>query len=187
MQAKRNSAQQKQKNIHMLLSFLTAVKKKEFAGEYRLLTPSPKVATYDLQPEMSVYPLTEALVKRMQKADIDMVILNFANPDMVGHTGDLNAAIKACEAVDTCLGKVWNMVQQLSGVLVVTADHGNCDIMYDSKKNQPHTAHTLNPVHFIVCGAGDITLSDGVLGDIAPYYVAINGYAKTHRNDREIF
>ena len=149
-----------------------------FAGEYRLLTPSPKVATYDLQPEMSVYPLTESLVKRMQKGDIDMVILNFANPDMVGHTGDLNAAIKACEAVDTCLGKVWNMVQQLSGVLVVTADHGNCDIMYDTKKNQPHTAHTLNPVHFIVCGAGDITLSDGVLGDIAPTMLQLMGMQK---------
>ncbi len=148
--------------------FFNGGKESKFAGEYRLLTPSPKVATYDLQPEMSAYALTDTLIARMQKGDIDMVILNYANPDMVGHTGNLKSAIKACEAVDTCLGKVWNMVQHLGGVLVLSADHGNCDIMYDIAKNEPHTAHTLNPVHFIVCGAGNISLKNGVLGDIAP-------------------
>ena len=139
-----------------------------FKGEERLLSPSPKVATYDMQPEMSAYDVTENLINRLEHGDVDMVILNFANPDMVGHTGCLKSAILACEAVDTCLGKVFDAVQKLNGTLLVTADHGNCDIMYDVEKDEPHTAHTMNPVNFIVCGAGDISLQSGVLGDIAP-------------------
>lgn len=148
--------------------FLNGGTEDAFVGEERLLTPSPKVATYDLQPEMSIYPLTDTLINRMARQDIDLVVLNFANPDMVGHTGDLDATVQACEAVDTCLGTIWNMIQDQQGVLIVTADHGNCDIMFDHNKGEPHTAHTLNPVPFIVCGAGNITLKNGVLGDIAP-------------------
>ncbi len=158
--------------------FFNGGRESPFVGEHRLLTPSPKVATYDLQPQMSAYPLTETLINRLQQGDIDMVIVNYANPDMVGHTGNLQAAIQACEAVDTCVGKLWQTVQELGGCLVVTADHGNCDIMYDTDKNQPHTAHTLNPVHFIICGAGDIKVNDGVLGDIAPTILQLMGIAQ---------
>ena len=155
--------------------FFNGGREEPYTGEERLLSGSPKVATYDLQPEMSAFDVTQNLVRRMDKGDIDMVVLNFANPDMVGHTGDLDATIKACEAVDTCLKKIYDSVQKLGGVLLVTADHGNCDIMYDTIKGEPHTAHTLNPVDFIVCGAGNVQLQNGVLGDIAPTILHLLG------------
>ncbi|MGB1360611.1 MAG: 2,3-bisphosphoglycerate-independent phosphoglycerate mutase [Alphaproteobacteria bacterium] len=158
--------------------FLNGGEETEFQGEERLLSNSPKVATYDLKPEMSAYDVAENLVNRLSLGDIDMVVLNFANPDMVGHTGILDAAVKACEAVDECLGKVWTEVEKQNGVLLVTADHGNCDIMYDVEKDEPHTAHTLNPVNFIVAGGGDIELNDGVLGDIAPTMLYLLGVEK---------
>ena len=158
--------------------FLNGGNETEFKGEKRLLSNSPKVATYDLQPEMSAYEVADNLIAELNESETDMVVLNFANPDMVGHTGILDAAVKACEAVDVCLGKLWNCVNDLGGVLIVTADHGNCDIMYDVEKNEPHTAHTLNPVNFIVAGAGDIKLNDGVLGDIAPTMLYLLGIEK---------
>ena len=158
--------------------FLNGGNESEFKGETRLLSNSPKVATYDLKPEMSAYELTDNLVKELNKGQTDMVVLNFANPDMVGHTGVLESAVKACEAVDECLGKVHSCVEKLGGILIVTADHGNCDIMYDKQKQEPHTAHTLNPVNFIISGVNDIKLNDGVLGDIAPTILYLLGIEK---------
>ena len=122
------------------------------------------MATYDLKPEMSADEVTDVLLKELE--NFDLVILNFANGDMVGHTGDLNAAIKAVETVDNCLEKIYNKVKELNGVLVVTADHGNCEEMID-ENNEPMTAHTTNLVPFIITKE-NIKLENGKLGDIAP-------------------
>jgi 2,3-bisphosphoglycerate-independent phosphoglycerate mutase len=149
-----------------------------FEGEARHLVPSPKVATYDLKPEMSAPELTEATVKRLQEHDDDFILINYANPDMVGHTGVLAAAIKACEAVDEGLGRIVDAVQQKGGVAIVLADHGNAEVMI-APDGGPHTAHTTNPVPFILVGAGDVTLrSSGVLGDVAPTILELMGLAK---------
>ncbi len=139
-----------------------------FANEERLLVPSPRVATYDMQPEMSAIPLTDQLIKKLE--DVDVVILNYANADMVGHTGDLHAAVRAVETVDQCLGRIAAAVSEREGILLVTADHGNADQMIDPKTGQPHTAHTTNPVPFIVAGCETVHAlrEGGVLGDIAP-------------------
>lgn len=144
-----------------------------YAGEERLLVPSPKVATYDLQPEMSAIPLTDQLLQRLDKQDV--VILNYANPDMVGHSGDMAATIRAVETVDACLGRLARKVSDLDGILVVTADHGNADLMLDVKTGQPYTAHTTNPVPFIVAGSDKVTAlrEGGTLGDIAPTLLQI--------------
>lgn len=142
-------------------------------GEHRILAASPKVATYDLQPEMSAVELTDKLLEQLPEQDV--VILNFANPDMVGHTGNLAAAIRAVETVDICLGRIWNALLHMGGVLLVTADHGNAEQMFDETTGQPHTAHTTNPVPFILCGyrkAADLR-HDGVLADIAPTMLKI--------------
>lgn len=139
------------------------------AGEDRELIPSPKVATYDLQPEMSAYLVTEKLLELLDKNIYDVIILNFANPDMVGHTGVLSAAVKALEAVDECVGSVVDKVQKLGGVVCITADHGNLEQMEDPVTHAPYTAHTTNPVPFLVVGAGSgVELSSGRLADIAP-------------------
>src|SRR4029079_17946319 len=116
---------------------------------------SPKVATYDLQPEMSAPELTAKAVAAIDSGRYDMIVLNFANPDMVGHTGSLPAAIKAVETVDTGLGKIANAIQRQGGALLVTADHGNCEMMRDPVTGGPHTAHTLNPVPIVLLGAGN--------------------------------
>ena len=139
------------------------------AGEDWIMVASPKVATYDLQPEMSAPELTEKAVAAINSGKYDMIILNFANPDMVGHTGSLPAAITAVETVDAGLGKIWAAVQAKGGAILVTADHGNCEMMRDPETGGPHTAHTTNPVPvFIAGGPEGIKLHDGVLADLAP-------------------
>ena len=129
---------------------------------------SPKVATYDLQPEMSSVEVTDALVAAIAKG-YDLIVANYANPDMVGHTGDLDAAIEACEAVDRGLGRVVEAIEEGQGSLIVTADHGNCEVMVDPQTGGAHTAHTLNPVPVILVGGPQgATLNDGCLADLAP-------------------
>ena len=140
-----------------------------FPGEDRIMVASPKVATYDLQPEMSAPELTEKAVEAIGTGEYDMIVLNFANPDMVGHTGSLPAAITAVETVDAGLGKIWEAVQAQGGAILVTADHGNCEVMKDPQTGGPHTAHTTNPVPVLIAGGPEgITLHDGVLADLAP-------------------
>ena len=146
-----------------------------FEGEDRALIPSPKVATYDLQPEMSAYLVADECVKRIESGKYDVIILNFANCDMVGHTGVFEAAVKAVEAVDACAGKVIDAVLAAGGKVLLTADHGNADQMYEPD-GAPFTAHTTNPVPFLVAGAGDVKLREGgVLADIAPTMLKLMG------------
>jgi 2,3-bisphosphoglycerate-independent phosphoglycerate mutase len=147
-------------------------------GEERILVPSPKVATYDLQPEMSAPELTEKAVAAIDSGKYDLIILNFANPDMVGHTGNLAAAITAVEMVDTSLGRIADAVAKAGGALLVTADHGNSEMMRDPATGGPHTAHTTNPVPVILAGAPDATLHDGRLADIAPTLLHLLGLAQ---------
>jgi 2,3-bisphosphoglycerate-independent phosphoglycerate mutase len=137
--------------------------------EERIMVPSPKVATYDLQPEMSAPALTERVVDRIQKGQDDLIILNFANPDMVGHTGVLTAGIRAVETIDRCVGQVLEALEKAGGKALVTADHGNCEQMLE-KSGAPHTAHTTNLVHFLYVAedANAHTLEDGILADVAP-------------------
>jgi 2,3-bisphosphoglycerate-independent phosphoglycerate mutase len=151
-----------------------------FPGEERILVPSPKeVATYDLKPEMSVYQVTAELVARLEEKRFDFIVLNFANPDMVGHTGFLDAAVKAIGAVDHCVGVVVDKVLSQGGSLLITADHGNAESMVDENGN-PHTAHTCNPVPLVLVGdAGKgLHLRSGVLADIAPTVLEILGIPK---------
>ncbi|GAB0115867.1 2,3-bisphosphoglycerate-independent phosphoglycerate mutase [Acidisoma sp. C75] len=145
-------------------------------GEERIMVPSPKVATYDLQPEMSAPELTEKAVAAIGGGEFDLIILNFANPDMVGHTGVLEAAIRAVETVDRALGQIAQAVAAKGGTLFVTADHGNCELMRDPATGGPHTAHTLNPVPALLMGGPPgTTLADGRLADIAPTLLALMG------------
>lgn len=147
--------------------FFNGGREQPYENEERLLVASPKVATYDLQPEMSAIELTDKLLELIPEKDV--IILNFANPDMVGHTGVVSAAIKAVETVDACLGRISGLLADLGGILLVTADHGNCEKMFDAETGQAYTAHTTNPVPFIIEGAGKISLrAGGVLADIAP-------------------
>ena len=142
-------------------------------GEDRLMPQSPKVATYDLQPEMSSAEVTDAFVNAIQNG-YDLIITNFANPDMVGHTGDLDAAITACEAVDRGLGRVIAAIKSAGGAMIVTADHGNCEMMINPETGGPHTAHTLNPVPVaLVGGPIGTTLHNGRLADLAPTLLAL--------------
>ncbi|MDK2791635.1 MAG: 2,3-bisphosphoglycerate-independent phosphoglycerate mutase [Deferribacteres bacterium] len=153
----------------------------EFPGEKRVLVPSPKeVATYDQKPEMSVEKVVMEFEKIYLSENIDVVIMNFANPDMVGHTGVQQAAIKACKAVDNALGRVIKIADETNSVLIVTADHGNCEQMWDYENDQPHTAHTINPVHFIVYNYNCKLKShkDIKLADIAPTILDIMGIEK---------
>jgi 2,3-bisphosphoglycerate-independent phosphoglycerate mutase len=125
--------------------------------------------TYDLAPEMSAEAVTEKLLELIRGNSFDFILVNYANPDMVGHTGILSAAIKACEVVDRCLGDVYKELTALGGILLLTSDHGNCEEMYDSTNNSPHTAHTLNPVPFTAIGIeGLLKIRNGSLSDIAP-------------------
>jgi 2,3-bisphosphoglycerate-independent phosphoglycerate mutase len=148
--------------------FLNGGKEEPEIGEDRFMPPSPKVATYDLQPEMSAAQVTDKLVEAIG-ADYDMIVVNYANPDMVGHTGDLNAAIKACEAVDQGLGRALEALEQAGGAMIVTADHGNCEQMIDPVTGGPHTAHSINPVPVILVGGPrGVHLRKGRLADLAP-------------------
>ena len=143
------------------------------------MVPSPKVATYDLQPEMSAPELTDKAVAAIKSGKYDMIVLNFANPDMVGHTGSIAAAVKAVETVDTGLGKIASAIEQMGGALLVTADHGNAEMMVDPVTGGPHTAHTLNPVPLILVGAGNrIVVKEGRLADIAPTMLELMGLPK---------
>ncbi|WP_120500307.1 2,3-bisphosphoglycerate-independent phosphoglycerate mutase [Roseovarius sp. EL26] len=148
--------------------FLNGGREAPVKGEERYMAASPKVATYDLQPEMSAGEVTEHLIGAIQKR-FDLIIVNFANPDMVGHTGDIAAAIVACEAVDQGLGQVLDALDHAGGTMIVTADHGNCEMMIDPETGGPHTAHTLNPVPVILAGGPDgAALRSGRLADLAP-------------------
>ena len=147
-----------------------------FPGEDRVLVPSPDVATYDLKPEMSAFEVTDKLVAAIQGTQYDLIICNFANPDMVGHTGDLQAAIKAIETVDACLGRVVEAQQARGGEVLVTADHGNAELMRDVETGQAHTAHTLNLVPLIYIGRRDAMLAEtGALEDISPTLLKMMG------------
>lgn len=147
-----------------------------YAGEERHLEQSPKVATYDLKPEMSAYQLAAAVVNRIQSHDDDFILVNFANPDMVGHTGVLSAAIKAVETVDECVAKVTAAVVAKGGVALVTADHGNCERMLDLVTGEPHTYHTTQPVTLHAVGAGYFDMRPrGILADVAPTVLHLLG------------
>ena len=151
-----------------------------FPGEERILVPSPKVATYDQQPEMSAPEVTDEVVAAIAAHRFDVIVLNYANTDIVGHTGRLDAAVKAVETVDTCLGRLSEAVERTRGTLVITADHGNAEMMRDAETGEPHTAHTLNPVPFIVVNPPATVrhLDDGRLSDVAPTLLDILGLPK---------
>lgn len=155
--------------------FLNGGKEEPEEGEQRYMAPSPKVATYDLQPEMSAAEVTDAFVGAI-KEGFDLIVCNYANPDMVGHTGDLGAAMKACEAVDAGLGRVLEALEAKGGAMIVTADHGNCEMMVDPETGGPHTAHTINPVPAILVGGpAGAGLKHGRLADLAPTLLALMG------------
>ena len=158
--------------------FFNGGEEKQYKGEDRILVPSPKVETYDMKPEMSAYEVTEKVVNAINSKKYDCIILNYANPDMVGHTGNLEAAIKALETIDECVGKVVDAVQKNNGTLLITADHGNIEQMIDYKTGEPHTAHTTNPVPLILVGKDDVKLKSGKLADLAPTMLDIMGLEK---------
>jgi 2,3-bisphosphoglycerate-independent phosphoglycerate mutase len=155
--------------------FLNGGIETEFTGEDRIMVPSPKVATYDLQPEMSAPELTDKAVAAIDSGKYDLIVLNYANPDMVGHTGVLSAAIKAVETVDTGLGRIAAAISRQGGALLVTADHGNCEMMKDPETGGPHTAHTTNPVPVLLMGSGAKDIADGRLADLAPTLLDLMG------------
>lgn len=152
--------------------FMNGGQEVAYPGEDRTMVPSPKVATYDLQPEMSAPELTDKAVTAIGSGTYDLIVLNFANPDMVGHTGNLAAAVRAVEAVDAGLGRIADAVGAAGGTLLVTADHGNCELMRDPATGGPHTAHTTNPVPVMLAGH-DGALTDGRLADLAPTLLAL--------------
>ena len=151
--------------------FFNDYTEKPFAGEDRQIVPSPRVRTYDLKPEMSAYEVTDVVLARLDSNKYDIVVVNFANPDMVGHTGILAAGIKAAETVDECVGRVLDKVKSMGGVAIITADHGNLERMWDIEKNQPHTAHTIGDVPLIVFDErykGRKLRESGILADVGP-------------------
>ena len=147
--------------------FFNGGREEPFEGETRIMCPSPKVATYDLKPEMSAFNVRDSILKKIKKTIPDFICINFANPDMVGHTGDLNAAIKACETVDLCTGDIIDTALKNDYKIMVISDHGNCETMIN-EDGSPNTAHTTNPVPLILVDKEYTNISDGVLGDIAP-------------------
>jgi 2,3-bisphosphoglycerate-independent phosphoglycerate mutase len=157
--------------------FFSGGRELPFIGESRILKNSPKVATYDLQPEMSAYELADALVPELNKGEVDFVCLNFANGDMVGHTGVMSAAIKACEAVDKCVEKVITAALANNYTTLIIADHGNCETMINPD-GSPNTAHTTNPVPIILVDKELKEIHDGVLGDLAPTILELMGIEK---------
>ena len=157
--------------------FFSGGREEPFVGETRILKNSPKVATYDLQPEMSAFELKDALVSELKKGDVDFVCLNFANGDMVGHTGDMQAAIKACEAVDICVKEVVETALENNYTTIIIADHGNCETMINPD-GSPNTAHTTNPVPIILVDKELKNINNGVLGDLAPTILELMGIEK---------
>src|SRR3989449_1735281 len=165
-----------EKYAHVTYFFNGGVEK-PFPGEERILVPSPKVATYDLKPEMSAAGITDNVVKAIEKGDFDAIVMNFANADMVGHSGKLEAAIKAVETVDACLGRIYQALRPRGGGWIITADHGNAETMIDPQTGGPHTYHTTNPVPFVLVTEDDkLQLRPGgSLQNIAPTLLAILG------------
>jgi 2,3-bisphosphoglycerate-independent phosphoglycerate mutase len=155
--------------------FLNGGEETPYKGEDRIMVPSPKVATYDLQPEMSAPELTDKAVAAIDSGKYDLIVLNFANPDMVGHTGNLAAAIRAVETVDAGLGRIADAVSRRGGALLATADHGNCELMRDPVTGGPHTSHTTNPVPVVLAGQLGAFLREGRLADIAPTLLQLMG------------
>ena len=157
--------------------FFSGGREKPFVGETRILKNSPKVATYDLQPEMSAFELKDALVSELKKEEVDFVCLNFANGDMVGHTGVMSAAIKACETVDICVKEVVETALEHNYTTIIIADHGNCETMLNPD-GSPNTAHTTNPVPIILVDKELKNIKNGVLGDIAPTILELMNIAQ---------
>lgn len=153
--------------------FFNGGREDPFFGEDRHLIPSPQVATYDLQPEMSAPEVTDYLCEAITSNRYDLIVVNYANTDMVGHTGKMEAAVKALETVDAALGRVSAAVKEVNGILIITSDHGNVEEMGDH--SHPHTAHTVNPVPFVIMGAGDVALNAGGLSDVAPTILTLLG------------
>ncbi len=158
--------------------FFNGGEEKQYPGEDRILVPSPKVETYDMQPEMSAEEVTQKVVEAIKSKKYNAIILNYANPDMVGHTGSLDAAIKAIEKIDECVQRVVDAVNEVEGTLIITADHGNAEQMIDYKTGEPHTAHTTNPVPLILVGKDGVKLKEGKLADLAPTMLEIMGLEK---------
>ena len=155
--------------------FFNGGREEPFEGEDRILVPSPQVATYDLQPEMSAEEVTDRLVEAIGSGRYDLVICNYANPDMVGHTGNLEAAVQAIETIDRCLARVRRAVSAAGGEMLITADHGNAEQMRDAKTGQAHTAHTTHPVPLVYVGRDARMLDNGALSDIAPSLLYMMG------------
>lgn len=150
----------------------------QYPGEDRKLVNSPKVATYDLKPEMSAYEVTDGVLEALDSGKYDTIILNLANPDMVGHTGNFEAVKKAIAAVDECLGKIANKIEETNGIMLVTADHGNAELMEDPETGVAFTAHTINEVPLILVGKKDVELKSGNLADLAPTMLDLLGVEK---------
>ncbi|MFY9287814.1 MAG: 2,3-bisphosphoglycerate-independent phosphoglycerate mutase [Alphaproteobacteria bacterium] len=160
--------------------FFNGGREEPYNGEERIVVPSPKVATYDLQPEMSARGVTDKVVEAIESSKFDFIVLNYANPDMVGHTGILEAAVKAVEVIDECLGRLFTAVEKQGGIVLLTADHGNCEHMYDYTTRGPHTAHTLEKVPVLLVGAPKTVkgLRNGKLADVAPTLLELMGMQK---------
>ena len=158
--------------------FFNGGAEKQYKGEDRILIPSPKVQTYDLKPEMSAIEVTDKVVKAINSDKYNCIILNYANPDMVGHTGSLEATIKAIETIDGCVERVVKAMEEKQGVILMTADHGNAEQMIDYKTGEPHTAHTTNPVPLVLIGMQGVKLKEGKLADLAPTMLNIIGLEK---------
>ena len=159
--------------------FFNGGEEKQYEGEDRILVPSPKVETYDMKPEMSAYEVTEKVVEAINSKKYNCIILNYANPDMVGHTGNLSAAIKAIETIDECVGKVVNAINAQKANLLITADHGNAEQMIDYKTGEPHTAHTTNLVPLVLISEKEnVKLKEGRLADLAPTILDLMGIEK---------
>ena len=160
--------------------FLNGGRETVFDGEDRILVPSPKVSTYDHKPEMSAYEVLARLEQAIASGKYDLIAVNFANPDMVGHTGIMDAAVKAVDVIDICLGRLRTAVEKVGGVLLVTADHGNIELMKDQVTHEPHTAHTTLDVPIIAVNArAGIKLANGRLADVAPTLLDLMGLPKT--------
>jgi 2,3-bisphosphoglycerate-independent phosphoglycerate mutase len=166
-----------EKYAHVTYFFNGGVEQ-EYPCEQRLLVPSPKIATYDLQPEMSAFKVTDKVLRGIDEGETDVFVINFANPDMVGHTGKLGKTIEACQYVDTCLGQITKRMGKAKGITLITADHGNAEQMIDPVTGSPHTAHTTNPVPFHLIDEESIGVklrSGGALEDVAPTLLGLLG------------
>ena len=158
--------------------FFNGGEEKQYKGEDRILVPSPKVETYDLKPEMSAYEVTQKVFEALGRKKYYCLSFNYGNPDMVGHTGNFEAAVKAIDTIDECVGKVIEALEKENGVAIITADHGNAEQMIDYKTGEPHTAHTTNPVPLILYGVEGVKLKEGKLADLAPTMLEIMGLEK---------